>query len=66
MLKSFVNFLPRSRDFFKLPIRRMSSRIDLFQSIGLGEQKAKETLKNEALAKHLENIVTVVSELLFI
>ena len=40
----------------------MSSRLDLFQSIGLSEQKAKETLKNEALASHLENVVTTVSK----
>ena len=43
----------------------MSTRIDLFQSIGLSEQKAKETLKNEALASHLENVVTTVSKIVY-
>ena len=62
MLKSWANFTPRSFDFYKLAVRAMSSRLDLFQSIGLSEQKAKETLKNEALASHLENVVTTVSK----
>jgi hypothetical protein len=62
MLKVWRNFSPRSLDFYKLAVRTMSTRLDLFQSIGLSEQKAKETLKNEALATHLENVVTAVSE----
>ena len=61
MLKLWRNFPSRSLDFCKLSIRTMSTRVDLFQSIGLSEQKAKETLKNEALAKHLEDVVTAVS-----
>ena len=61
MLKLWRNFPSRSLDFCKLSIRTMSTRLDLFQSIGLSEQKAKETLKNEALAKHLEDVVTAVS-----
>ena len=61
MLKFWQNFPRRSFDFYKLSIRTMSTRLDLFQSIGLSEQKAKETLKNEALAKHLEDVVTAVS-----
>ena len=39
----------------------MSSRLEIFQSIGLSEQKAKETSKNENLAKHLEDIILEVS-----
>ena len=34
----------------------------LFQSIGLSEQKAQETLKNDALSKRLESIITLVSK----
>ena len=62
MFKSLASFKARSLDFYKTAARMMSSRLDLFQSIGLSEQKAKETLKNEALASHLENVVTTVSK----
>lgn len=34
----------------------------LFQSIGLSEQKAQETLKNDALSKRLESVITLVKE----
>ncbi|EDO40014.1 predicted protein [Nematostella vectensis] len=36
----------------------MADRLSLFQSIGLSQQKAKETMKNEALSQKLEKIVT--------
>lgn len=35
----------------------MATQLDLFQSIGLTESKAKETLKNEALTNKLEGII---------
>lgn len=35
--------------------------LKLFTSIGLSEQKAKETLKNEGLAKSLKGIIEEVS-----
>ncbi|KAK3753996.1 hypothetical protein QZH41_009249 [Actinostola sp. cb2023] len=35
----------------------MSDRLSLFQAIGLSEQKAKETIKNEGLSQKLESIV---------
>lgn len=35
----------------------MESRLKIFQGIGLSEQKAKETAKNEKLAAQLETIV---------
>lgn len=34
----------------------------LFQSIGLSEQKAQETLKNDALSKRLESIINLMKE----
>ena len=42
-------------------VKNMIDRLTLFQSIGLSEQKSKETIKNEALAKRLETIIEVVS-----
>ena len=35
----------------------MENRLKIFQEIGLSEQKAKETVKNEKLAAQLEAIV---------
>ena len=35
----------------------MENRLKIFQEIGLSEQKAKETVKNEKLAAQLETIV---------
>lgn len=40
-------------------------RLTLFQSIGLSEQKSRETIKNEALAKRLETIIAEVRGMLF-
>ena len=40
----------------------MSDRLSLFQAIGLSEQKAKETIKNEGLSQKLESIVLQVRE----
>lgn len=37
------------------------SILKLFVSIGLNEQKAKETLKNEALANDLQALISEVS-----
>ena len=42
--------------FVKLS-RTMSGQIELFQSIGLAEQKAKETAKNKNLADRLESLI---------
>ena len=39
----------------------MSDRVALFQSIGLTEQKSKETVKNQSIANKLELIVLKVS-----
>ena len=38
----------------------MENRLKLFQGIGLSEQKARETAKNEKLAGNLEVIVNLV------
>lgn len=38
----------------------MSDRLSLFQAIGLSEQKAKETIKNEVLSAKLETVVKQV------
>ena len=38
----------------------MENRLKLFQDIGLSEQKAKETAKNEKLASNLELLVNQV------
>jgi len=40
----------------------MADRLSLFQGIGLTEQKAKETIKNKALADRLENLVSKTQE----
>lgn len=66
MFRSWGRFAFKLLDFNELSIRTMSTRLDLFQSIGLSELKAKETLKNEALAKHLEDVVIAVSRNVFI
>ncbi|XP_066030444.1 glutamine--tRNA ligase-like [Pocillopora verrucosa] len=42
--------------------RSVMDKAGLFQSIGLSEQKAQETLKNDALSKRLESIITLVKE----
>lgn len=36
--------------------------LNLFVSIGLNEQKAKETLKNETLSNELQALISEVSE----
>lgn len=38
----------------------MADALTLFTSIGLSEQKAKETLKNEALSSALRDAITQV------
>ena len=35
--------------------------IKLFTTVGLSEQKAKETLKNSSVSSHLKNCIEVVS-----
>ena len=40
----------------------MEDRLKLFQEIGLSEQKAKETARNEKLASNLEAIVNLVGQ----
>ena len=40
----------------------MEDRLKLFQEIGLSEQKAKETVRNEKLASNLEVIVNLVGQ----
>lgn len=62
MLKVGQRQWQKSFGFCKISLRLMASRLDLFQNIGLSEHKAKETLKNEILAKHLEGIVNTVGE----
>lgn len=42
--------------------RSVMDKATLFQSIGLSEQKSQETLKNDALSKRLEAIITLVSD----
>lgn len=42
-------------------LRSVMDKATLFQSIGLSEQKAQETLKNDALSKRLESIINLVS-----
>ena len=39
--------------------------LNLFTNIGLTEQKAKETIKNEALSKNLKEIIELVMNLLY-
>lgn len=39
---------------------KMADTLTLFTSIGLSEQKAKETLKNEALSSALKDAITQV------
>lgn len=39
---------------------KMADPVTLFISIGLSEQKAKETLKNEALSATLKDAITQV------
>lgn len=39
---------------------KMADALTLFTSIGLSEQKAKETLKNEALSSALKDAITQV------
>ena len=51
--------------FITRTIRALSSsmsadRLAWFQGIGLTEQKAKETIKNKALADKLENVIMKV------
>lgn len=51
-----VNFSPF------IVARSVMDKAVLFQSIGLSEQKAQETLKNDALSKRLESVITLVSK----
>jgi len=44
--------------FGNIYFRTMGDQVALFQSIGLTEQKSKETVKNQNIAKKLETIVT--------
>ena len=39
-------------------------KASLFQSIGLSEQKAKETVKNEVLSARLESIINLVRNII--
>lgn len=41
-------------------LRSVMDKAALFQSIGLSDQKAQETLKNEALSTRLETIINLV------
>lgn len=41
----------------------MGDDIKLFMSIGLSEQKAKETLKNVQVTKNLQTAITAVSKI---
>ena len=43
-----------------IALRSVMDKAALFQSIGLSEQKAQETLKNEALSTRLETIINLV------
>ena len=40
--------------------------VELFTSIGLSEQKAKETLKNEAVSNKLKEVIIEVSPMKFV
>ena len=40
--------------------RSIMDKASLFQGIGLSEQKAQETMKNEALSRRLETIIKLV------
>ncbi|XP_067024139.1 glutamine--tRNA ligase-like [Acropora muricata] len=42
--------------------RSIMDKASLFQSIGLSEQKAQETMKNEALSRRLETIIKLAKE----
>ncbi len=42
------------------PGREMADAVSIFMSIGLSEQKAKETLKNEALSSTLKKAIEQV------
>jgi hypothetical protein len=42
------------------------ARIALFQSIGLNEQKARETLKNQEVTRLLETTINEVGQKIFI
>ncbi len=43
------------------PGREMADAVSIFMSIGLSEQKAKETLKNEALSSTLKKAIEQVT-----
>ena len=58
-----VRFCSFSHRFTSSPLvvlRSVMDKASLFQSIGLSEQKAQETLKNEALSTRLESIINLV------
>ncbi|XP_066933052.1 glutamine--tRNA ligase-like [Clytia hemisphaerica] len=50
----------RSRNILQ-QIRKMTGQLELFQNIGLTEQKAKETAKNKGLAERLEKLIKQTS-----
>ena len=43
----------------------MSNQVELFKSIGLADQKAKETAKNKNLADRLEKLITTTVSMVF-
>ena len=45
--------------------RAMSNQVELFKSIGLADQKAKETAKNKNLADRLEKLITTTVSMVF-
>ena len=46
--------------------RAMSNQVELFKSIGLAEQKAKETAKNKNLADRLEKLISTTVSIAFL
>jgi hypothetical protein len=60
ILKSTAKLNYLSKVYGLASLTTMADRLSLFQTLGLSQQKAKETIKNEALSQKLESIVLQV------
>lgn len=56
---SFVEFYGRGRQ--NIILKMAADTVKLFVSIGLSEQKAKETIKNNAVSQNLKEVIEQVS-----
>ena len=57
------SFIPRTAPGIRTLASKMAGKLEIFQGIGLSEQKAKETIKNDKLAQRLESIINQVINL---